>query len=64
MKKSTYQVRYEQNEFPECYVPCAPFYDICNHGVAILCASDIKYDNQYHTCKACFDKFGFTDSIE
>jgi hypothetical protein len=52
-KKSEHQIKYEAKEYPECFVPCPPFYDICNKA---------KLDTQ--KCQECFKKNDFEDCIE
>ena len=48
-----YECRYKDGEFPSCFTPCPPFYDICN--TADLVTSK---------CWNCFKKYNFVDYIE
>jgi len=67
MYRNKWLEKYEAGKFPKCYVPCPPFYDICNRGSGILCLcpqSEAKKHKDYEKCRKCFDKFGFTSDIE
>lgn len=52
-KNLNWQARYQAGEFPECFVPCPPFFDFCN-----------SHDLSKEKCKKCFEEFGFVDYIE
>jgi hypothetical protein len=51
-KCSPYKTKYLNGEYPECYVPCPPFYDICNRV------------NDSEKCMKCFRENDFVDYIE
>ena len=67
MYRNKWKEKYDAGKFPKCYVPCPPFYDICNRGAGIICLvpeSKARAHKDYKKCLACYRKFGFTDSIE
>jgi hypothetical protein len=45
--------KYKDGEFPKCFIPCPPFYDICNRA-----------NLETEKCKKCFNEYGFVDYIE
>ena len=45
---SEFKELYLKGEFPECYKPCVPFYDICNHGAGVLFR---KNQEEYSKCE-------------
>ena len=51
-KKSEWQKQYELHKYPDCYMPCIPFYDVCN-----------KFDNSLK-CDLCSKQNDFKDYIE
>lgn len=44
---------YNGREYPPCFVPCPPFYDICN-----------ATDYESEICHKCYKKYSFVDYIE
>lgn len=48
-----YKKAHDENAFPNCFVPCPPFYDICNAA---------KLDT--NKCRKCYEEFDFLDCIE
>lgn len=59
--KSPFLIKYENGEFPECYIPCPPFYYICNHGAYVINQDEHP---EKHKCLECYKKFDFEDYIE
>jgi hypothetical protein len=60
----TYKERYKSGEFPPCFTPAPPFYDICNHGDWVINKKGRKGDKNKIRCIECFQEFGFVDYIE
>jgi len=50
----TMQEKYVNGEFPECFKPCPPFYDFCNHMGS-------KGEKE---CAECINKNNFCDYLE
>lgn len=52
-ENKNWEARYKAGEFPKCFTPCPPFFDICN-----------IQDPDKRKCGECYRRFGFVDYIE
>lgn len=62
--RQTNRELYVAGKYPSCFVPCPPFFDICNRGSYIINNREKVAKSEYITCKGCYKDNGFVDYIE